>query len=179
MGTIKTYDTERSQSRDAVRYIFVSTGKADILKAIQYRYVQDFLGRRLYNLGFGDYDIATNEISDDTNSNNGDTYAVFYTVLNTIQGFFEIFPTAMLMVKGSDSTPEFETHCRRSCRRKCEESCKKRNQRINVYRDYINKNFSVLKKEYVFYGGFAIGNETSVEEYELHKEYNAVFLRKR
>lgn len=179
MGNVKTYDTERSQSEDAVKYVFVSTGKADIVKAIQYRYVQDFLGRRLYNLGFGDYDIATDEISDDSNSNNGDMYAVFYTVLNTIQNFFETFPTAMLMVEGSDSTPEFEAQCRKSCRRKCGNTCKKRNQRIIVYREYVNKKFSGLKNEYTFYGGLDIGNETKVEHYEPYKEYIAVFLQKR
>jgi hypothetical protein len=67
-------------------------------------YVLDFRGRRVYNLGFGDYDLDTDSISDDLTTNNGDPYKVFHTVLHTIPQFFETYSDAMMMVLGSDPT---------------------------------------------------------------------------
>ena len=179
MSNVKGYGTARLQTDDAIKHVFVSKGKTDIIKTIQYRYVQDFLNYRLYNLGFGDYDVATDEIFDDSNSNNGDMYAVFYTVLNTVQDFFQSFPEAMLMVQGSDSSAEFEARCREDCRRNCADVCKKRNRRIHVYRDYVNRNFDALKEEYIFYGGLDLEGVISVEDYQPYRDYGAVFLQKR
>jgi hypothetical protein len=174
----KGYDTETTQNEFAIKYVFVSKGKTDIVKAIEYRFVQDFRGRPLYNLGFGDYDVSTDQVFDNTNSNNGDAYPVFYTVLNTIPSFFEKYPAAMLMVQGSDSTPEFEANCRKSCRRKCIDTCKKLHQRIKTYREYVNKNFSSLNITYSFSGVLA-ENPTVIEDYEVGKKYVAVFLQRR
>ena len=67
-------------------------------------YVLDFRGQRVYNLGFGDYDLDTDSISDDLTTNNGDPYKVFHTVLHTIPQFFETYSDAMMMVLGSDPT---------------------------------------------------------------------------
>jgi hypothetical protein len=179
MADIAGYDTEKIQEKVAVKYFFVSKGKADIVKAIQYHYIEEFSGRQLFNLGFGDYDISSDNVSDDSNSNNGDVYPVFYTVLGTIPDFFESYPNAMLMVQGSDSSPEFEANCRNNCSRKCAEKCKKLNRRINTYCEYVNKNFQILSKEYIFYGGMDVDNQRIIEEYKVGGRYNAVFLRKK
>lgn len=179
MGNNKSYDTKKIYTEDAVQFIFVSKGKIDIVKAIQYHYVQEFLGRRLYNLGFGDYNFSTGEISDDINSNNGDMYLVFYTVLGTIVNFFETLPEAMLMVRGSDSSAEFEPGCRKNCKRNCTDKCEKLNRRIRIYRDYVNKNFDLLNEDYIFYGGLDVDGQEGIEDYVPARDYKAVFLRKR
>lgn len=179
MSNATGYPTERFQNQDAIVHLFISRGKADIIKAVQYYYVQDFLGCRLYNLAFGDYDISADRVLDSSDSNNGDVYPVLRTVLATMETFFDSVPNAMLIVQGSDSTPEFEALCRDSCRRHCEGNCKRRGRRINIYRAYLNKNFPLLDKRFVFYGGLDAGGKRVVEAYEPDKAYGAVFLRKR
>ena len=179
MAPLKSYDTRRTQTEVAIQYHFVSRGKVDIIKVIEYQYIGDFLGYPLYNLGFGDYDSFTDSVIDESNSNNGDIYPIFHTVLSTIPDFFEIFPGAMLMVKGSDSTPEFEENCKKDCNRKCADKCKKLNRRINIYTGYVNKNLDALRKEYVLKGTLYTTNRMLIVEYEMNKKYSSVFLRKK
>src|SRR5258707_986187 len=90
------YDTVETVTDSGIRYFFLSEGKGSIIKIIQYTYIQDLLGRKLYNLGFGDYDLRTGSILDDLTPNNGDPYRIFHTVLSTIPSFFNIFPNAMM-----------------------------------------------------------------------------------
>ncbi len=65
------------------------------------------MSKRIFNLGFGDYDINEDKIDDSANTGNGDVYKVLNTVLTTIPKFFDTFHDAMLMVQGSDSKTEF------------------------------------------------------------------------
>jgi hypothetical protein len=86
----------------------------------------------------------------------------------------------MLMVEGSDSRPDFVEHCKLTCLKNCSDECKNFNRRINVYRNYVNKNYSELIKLYSFYGGYTDkGNNANIEPYESGKEYSLVFLLKR
>lgn len=108
MGCVQGYETEVQSETDSLKYFFVSRGKANIIKVIEYQYTQEFEGRSLYNLAFGDYDSSNKTLLDGTNCNNGDVYLVFRTVLSTIPNFFIEYPGAMLMVQGSDSASDLK-----------------------------------------------------------------------
>ena len=171
------YEVEENITETGIQYIFMSEGENDIIKAIQYSYVQEFLDKSLYNLGFGDYDAETDTISDDSNSNNGDHYRVFNTVLNTIPNFFVNYPNAMMVDQGSDSKPEFMESCRPTCKKKCAENeCRNSHRRINIYRSYVDKNYEALEVDYIFYGGKNIvENQTFIEKYQKGEKYDSVF----
>ncbi len=102
-------------AQGTLRYYFVSKGKKDIVKAVQYQYVRHFDDRPLFNLGFGDYNPETGTVSDEEISNNDDQYKVFHTVLNTIPRLFDAYGDVILLVQGSDSKPEFIDKCRLGC----------------------------------------------------------------
>src|ERR1044071_9039142 len=94
----KGYELIKYDSDNGVRFIFESIGHKRITKSIEYSYFRNFSGRKVYNLGFGDYNKHTNEIADETNTNNGDAYMVFHTVLNSIPVFFDQFSQSGLFV---------------------------------------------------------------------------------
>lgn len=174
------YEVDETIQEQAIKYFFISSGSTEIVKAVEYRYVQDFGQYPLFNLGFGDYDLQTDTTSDLAISNNGDTYTVFHTVLSTVPRFFEANPHAVMMVQGSDSSTAFLEKCKQSCRKKCDEYCKNTNRRISTYRWYVNKNFSDLSKTYTFYGGVKSENGLIVPEpYNIGREYNSVFCKKK
>jgi hypothetical protein len=175
------YDTEENVTDEGIQYTFLSEGINYIFKVIEYVYVQDFLGKKLYNLGFGDYDVQKGMISDGVISNNGDHYRVFNTVLNTIPLFFENYPNAIMGVQGSDSGPEFINSCKLTCIKKCSENeCKNSHRRINLYRSYVDQNYDMLVKEYAFLGGQkGVYSHRDVENYQRGRKYNSVFLMKK
>jgi len=158
-------------------FFFISKGAADIIKVVQYSFVQDLNGRHLYNLGFGDYDIVNDSVRDDIDSNNSDVYRVFNTVLTTIPLFFEKHKNDFLIVTGSDGHEDFIRQCILNCVNKCSTDCKKFNRRINVYKSYVDKNYETLRNEYQFFGGVkdSSGN-VIIEEYEKYKKYDSVLL---
>ena len=178
--TNNLYEVQEKKSDGHIRYLFVSIGKVDVIKIVQYEMVEELNGRRIYNLGFGDYDFENGTILDDRNTNNGDVYTVFNTVLSTIPSFFESFSNGIIMVEGSDSRPEFVGHCKENCGKKCVDECKNFNRRINIYRNYIDKHYNQLSIDYQFLGGYKYeANYTDLEGYVCGKKYDAVFLLKR
>ena len=147
------------------------------MKAIQYSFVQELNGKNIYNLGFGDYDFESDIIVDDINTNNGDAYKVFKTVLSTIPIFFENYSSNILMIQGSDGRPEFIEQCRLACKKKCINECKNYNRRITIYCSYINKNYERLSADYHFFGGIKNQEQqTLIEPYQTYKGYDLVFL---
>jgi len=150
-NTIDAYRLREEKSGRDIEFFFISEGMSDVNKAIQYKYLQDSYGRNMYNLGFGDYDMEHNVILDNTNTNNGDAYKVFNTVLSTIPMFFKIRPNSLLLIEGSDSKPEFAEQCRLSCKKNCINECRNFNRRINVYRKYVDKNYDQLNLDYRFW----------------------------
>jgi len=76
-------------------------GKNPVLKIVTYA-----LHRRneasYYNLGFGDLNPESNEISDTAVSNNGDMRKILATVVSTLKTFFEAKPYDVVHVAGSD-----------------------------------------------------------------------------
>ena len=102
------YKTELTLNDERLQYLFVSEGNSTIIKVIEYSPITTFGERVVYNLGFGDYDEISKTILDDTDSNNGDMYVVFNTVLFTVPLFFTSKPDCVIYVCGSDSDEEFK-----------------------------------------------------------------------
>ena len=174
------YPIEESIDEVSAKYLFVSSGKKDVIKAVEYQYVQPHNGDHLYNLAFGDFDLETASLDDQINTNNGDHYAVFNTVLSTIPSFFENNPRATMMVQGNDNSEEFINNCRQHCARKCKDACKNAGRRIKTYRYFVNKNYDDLIGDYEFQGGLKMSDGTIILElYQKEKEYDSVFCKKR
>ncbi|MGN6437347.1 MAG: DUF6934 family protein [Agriterribacter sp.] len=179
-NTQDCYEFNLTKSDTNLLFIFMSKGNKEIVKAIQYQYVNELGGRGVYNLGFGNYDVDTDTMTDDTIDNNGDVYKVFNTVLSTIPIFFENNKDAVLLVQGSDSKLDFIEKCRQACSRKCEKECKKANRRINIYRGHLDKNYNELSIDFQFMGGIkSFENHIMLEEYECRKKYDTVLLLKK
>ncbi|WP_316813845.1 DUF6934 family protein [Pedobacter heparinus] len=180
MATPNYLIREENLSDDGVEYLFVSKGIRDVVKAVQFDYVMNFSERKVYNLGFGDYDIFSGKINDSINTVNGDVYAVFNTVLSTIPKFFDKFSDAVILVQGSDSSAEFVESCRGSCVKKCRATCKKQHRRINVYRYYVNRNFNELSMTYKFFGSIRdVNDEVTIDDYAPHVQYDSVWVIKK
>jgi len=178
MSTLQNiYVIEQDKEATGLKYFFVSKGDADVIKAIEYSYVQQLDSKAVYNLAFGDYYVQTNDIIDNVNTNNGDPFKVLHTILSTIPLFFDNYKGAMLMVQGSDGRPEFVAECRQACTKRCIGECKNYNRRINIYRGYVNKYYDELATDYQFIGGNK--NEeglTRLEPYKRYKDYDSVLL---
>lgn len=179
-NTNNLYELEADKSESGLKFFFISKGEQDIIKAVQFSFVQQLNERNIYNLGFGDYDLDNDKIVDDINTNNGDAYRVFNTVLSTIPIFFESFCNEILMVQGSDGRLEFIEECRLECKKKCVADCKNYNRRINIYLAYINKNYDSLSIDYQFLGGKKIEEQlTILEPYKRYEKYDSIFLSRK
>ncbi|SIO05732.1 DUF6934 family protein [Chitinophaga niabensis] len=172
-----TYDVAQRVTEHLIEYYFISKGERDLLKMVQYSFVEDVNERKLYNFGFGDYNFWNGRIADHVISNNGDTYKVFNTVLSTVPGFFEIQNNAILQVKGSDSSPGFAEACRVSCRKNCADFCSNAGRRINIYRGYVNKHYDILRKDYAIYGELVrTENKIIMIDYTPDQQQESIFL---
>ena len=176
-----TYEIKRAITNEGIDFFFMSAGKREIVKIVQYMYAGRFQGKELYNLGFGDYNYRARMYSDDIVTENDDPYKVYHTVLGTIPCFFQIYENAMIVVQGSDSTQKFQDNCRIICTRKCPlNTCKKAHRRINIYRNYIDKYFEDLSQEYEFFGSLkAYENQILAKEYIKGEKYLTILLKKR
>ena len=171
---------EKYDSKKIIRYYFISVGNKKIVKAVQYDYIKNINNIPLYNLGFGDFNRETGQISDNEISNNNDQYTVFHTVLNTIPRLFETCGNIILMVQGSDSKPEFKENCTMTCTRKCKTGeCKKAHRRMNIYRNFLDKNLDQLSNQYLFWGGDGIEDYKLLAPYEKGKNYMTVITSKK
>ena len=140
---IGNYQLSEDLSQGDIRYFFLSEGKTNVIKAIEYTFVQVEDGKRIFNLAFGDYDMNTDTIIDETNTNNGDHYKVFNTILHSIPAFFHTNKDAVLMIRGSDGNQAYLETCKLNCTKKCIADCKNYNRRINIYRRYLDKNYEI------------------------------------
>lgn len=173
------YDVDEVQGDASLKYLFISSRESDVVKAIAYDYVQELRNSPLYNLGFGDYDIENDKIDDSVNTNNGDVYDVFHTVLSTVPQFFERNPDAIMVVEGSDYGADFANRCKENCKKKCQDSCRNLNRRIRTYRHFVDKNYIHLTINYTFLGGTRTENGIVLHDnYEVGKEYDLVFCKR-
>jgi hypothetical protein len=176
----RRYNVREVPDAQILAYIFFSEGqneKEDVLKIIQYTYVQDFESKPVYNLGFGDFDIENGHISDETLTDNGDVYKIFNTVLSTIPKFYTKHPQALILVQGSDGREEFESRCRLSCTRHCRIFCHNFNRRMRIYCAYVSRKFDIFKPYNQFFGGFwNNSNWFDFEEFIPGKIYDAIIV---
>lgn len=167
-------------SETGIKYYFLSEGSNAVIKAVEYFYFTDFNGKMVYNLGFGDYDIVSDKIDDRVNTDNGDIYHVFNTVLSTVPEFFNSISDAAVMVRGSDSSDEFERECRQICKRNnCDNICQKKHQRIRTYCSYVSREYDALIQTYDFFGGAQRQDDTVIERFIRNKFYDSVLLVKK
>lgn len=182
MSKSLSYDTEVDIcDENKYRFFFTSinnVGNKDVIKTVEYSHFEFYRNRKVYNLGFGDYDEETDKIIDDQETNNGDVYKVFNTVLSTVAIFFERCPEGILFVSGSDSKEQFVEKCRESCKKECGLVCKNQHRRIKAYCNYIYKNYHKLSKYYDFYGGKKNiqTKKTSISLYDKMVKYYDVIL---
>jgi len=146
--------TATGEAEGRIQFFFESLGSARIVKVIEYTAIRQAGSRVLYNLGFGDYDEESGQVSDLMNSNNGDMRRVFNTVLSTVPLFFATNPHDVIVVRGSDSDKEAALRCFATCRKGCVEYCKNADRRIRTYRYFVEKNFAALVREYVIFGSY-------------------------
>ncbi|MEN8191474.1 MAG: hypothetical protein ABFS12_01575 [Bacteroidota bacterium] len=179
MNNIPAYKTKQLDTGvKKVRYLFESVGKNSIIKAIEYTYVRKISGRKVFNLGFGDYDEEDGTINDDSNSNNGDMRKVFSTVLNTVSKFFTENNDSAIWVQGSDSASDFKSNCKLTCTKNCKDICKNYNRRIRAYRYYVDRNFVDLSKEYIFFG-YIDGENHELVQYVPGNDYIGILIFKK
>ncbi|MDQ6764321.1 MAG: hypothetical protein M3015_17090 [Bacteroidota bacterium] len=87
---------------ELLSYEFISEGpKGLIYKRIQFTLVNR---QGVYNLAFGDKDLATGEIDDKVISNNGDSEKVLATVVGAVFAFLNQNPDAWIFAAGSTSS---------------------------------------------------------------------------
>ncbi len=186
MNNTKHYEFQQKDGAelDRLRYFFASIGVSTIIKAIEYTPIGEFpigelKGRRVCNLGFGDYVEETDEIVDDVNSNNGDIFIVFNTVLHTVPDFFTKYPNDIIIVSGSDSKDDFSEKCRLTCKKKnkCKVKCANIDRRINTYRYYVDKHFDELCENYVILGIDKL--DGTVISYKPYNDYKDILVYKK
>ena len=153
MNTIPAYKVEPiGIGTTKIQYLFESHGHESIVKVVEYSFLRKLSGKKIYNLGFGDYDEESETVLDDISSNNGDMRKVFRTVLNTVPHFFAKHKESAIWIQGSDSKEDFRAKCEPDCTKRCDDICKNYNRRIKAYKYYIEKNFIELSKEYIIFG---------------------------
>lgn len=180
MDINKSYETSVQVTENGKFLIFISHGKERRLKAIEFSSIGKIGQRPVFNLGFGDYDIITGNISDDIITNNGDVYVIFNTVLISVKDFLGENPDAIVMVRGSDSSADFITKCKLSCKRGCISDCKNKNRRINIYRSYLDKNYTELNISYSLFGSFKSSDvDFVIEDFNIGAKYLSLFITKR
>jgi len=171
---------EYSRKAWSTKYFFISEGTKKIIIVVQYAFIGLKAERLVYNLGFGTYDQSREDVYDDDVSGNDDHYKVLNTVLSTVPDFLHNYPGVMVMVKGSDSAPEFREKCRLKCKKRCiPPACKNIHRRISIYINYVNKHFGQLSGEYKFWGGKNIDRQLYMEEYWPYNQYDSVFFVKK
>lgn len=78
---------EKGKQKFYFESVHPENGK-NLIKVVEFSSIDRlFSGRKVYNLGFGDYDPENGDIDDDILSGNGDPYRVFNTVLNCVSLF--------------------------------------------------------------------------------------------
>ena len=134
------------------QYIFISAGKRNIEKAV------DFLPLgigNLVNLGFGDLQ-PDGSIDDKVNSNNGDIVKVLTTVIEILKDFTSQYPQAEIYFEGSTE------------------------ERTRLYRRILKTYYGAFAKDFEIAGILEEENEFSVVRYDPHGDHKYfAFLIKR
>lgn len=127
-------------------YEFGSTGpKGSIKKVVRFMQISD----NVFNLGFGDLDETTGEISDIAVTNNNDSRKVLATVAATIHDFILQYPDAWIIAKGSTLS------------------------RTRLYRMGITNHWAEISVEFEVFGL----KDDLWEPFEMRRDYQAFLIR--
>lgn len=129
-------------------YQFFSDGpKGRVKKVVRFTDI----GRNIYNLGFGDLNEETGDISDTVVTNNNDSRKVLATVAATVNDFTLFYPGAWIFAKGSTES------------------------RNRLYRMGISNSLNHLKKDFEVFGL----KDEKWETFQLENTYQAFLLRRK
>lgn len=129
-------------------YEFVSIGpKGNIKKVVRFTDIGD----DIFNLGFGDLDDETGDISDTTVTDNKDSQKVLATVAHTVYHFFSAYPYADVFLTGS--TPA----------------------RTRLYRMGISGYWRQISVDFEVYGL----RQNQWETFQFQRDYDAFLIRQR
>lgn len=144
--SLEKYDFRYSS--DYTHFEFVSIGrKGTIIKVIEY--VQISENPFIYNLGFGDKNPITGEVSDLVVSDNGDSEKVLATVAETIYLFTEQNRKAGVFLTGSTQS------------------------RTRLYQIGIRRFFSIIEADFAVYG---LNSATEWEPFQKESRYDAFLV---
>ena len=137
--------------KNFLTYQFTSEGvNGSIQKIVQYSKLNIPGIGTVYNLGFGDL-MDDGNISDITNSNNGDMEKVLSTVANTVYDFLDHYPDELIFAHGS--TPI----------------------RTRLYQRKLMQMLQIISTEFDVYG---LGDE-GWEEFTGEEAYTAFLIKKK
>ncbi len=140
------YELEAEESLEV--FEFVSIGdKGEITKIIQFMQISD----NLYNLGFGDKNLETGEISDIIVSNNGDSRKVLATVAASVYAFTSKYPKVFVYATGSTKA------------------------RTRLYRIGISNNLDEILQDFEVFGLL----KNKLEEFRKDVNYQGFFVKRR
>jgi hypothetical protein len=139
-----TYKTNESY----LDYEFLSVGPRGTVRKV-IRFTQIRTG--IFNLGFGDLDEETGEISDTIVTNNNDSRKVLATVAATVHDFTLQYPGAVIIAKGS-------TH-----------------SRTRLYRMGITNNWAGISPDFEIFGL----KDLLWELFEAGNDYEAFLIRRK
>lgn len=140
------YHIEASSSY--LKFEFISEGpQGNIKKQVIFRQTNNI---SVYNLGFGDVDDITGEISDSTISNNNDSQKVLATVALAVLHFFDKYPDKYVFATGSTKS------------------------RTRLYRMGISNNLEEIEGNFEVFGY----NGTAWETFGRGRDYEAFLIRK-
>lgn len=129
-------------------YEFISSGpKGHIKKVVRFSKIR----KNIYNLGFGDLDEETGDISDIVVTNNSDSYKVLATVAATVNDFTIKYHGSWIIAQGS--TPS----------------------RTRLYRMGISNNWPEISRNFDIFG--LSNNEW--EPFEPNRDYEAFLIRRK
>lgn len=127
---------------------FTSVGnKGRIVKIIQFLQISE----GLYNLGFGDKNVKTGEISDIIVSNNGDSRKVLATVAASVYAFTTKYPNALVYATGNTKA------------------------RTRLYRIGITNNLNEILKDFEVFGL----SENKFRKFQKRSEYQGFLIKRR
>ena len=96
---LEKYEVESKP--DFMYFEFISEGiQGNIEKVVLYEKLPNQI-LPIYNLGFGDKDSQTGELSDTVKTNNGDRDKILVTVASTIYEFTTHYPNVWILMQGS------------------------------------------------------------------------------
>ncbi len=140
------YELEADESLEVFEFTSIGN-KGEITKIIQFLQVSG----NLYNLGFGDKDIETGEISDIIVSNNGDSRKVLATVAASVYAFTGKYPNALIYATGSTKS------------------------RTRLYRIGITNNLDEILQDFEVFGA----RNGELQEFKKGVKYEGFFVKRR